>query len=451
MMSELVVLPMLREPVGSSGLRRAAAESVESPDGGRTWIVRLGRDLFWSDGVRLDAAHAARSVRAVALRRGWSVGNLLAPEPVRVLAPDTVSIALRRRCTYFPALLTLPQFAPSRRLDDASRTTLGMYVSAGSADPAVIRLVRNERHDAACLPREVRAEVCPDLATSLGHFAIGRSDMTPTTGFSPADVESLRGHPALHRQPIAVYASLEFGRGLPAVRADARVRRALAAALDPVELIAGTAGLLVPAPVPARTMLDGATASTRWPGIAAGPDRAEISLVRAALGPIVEFCFADFPPNDVSVAILARQLNDAFGITVTPRSLSYDDYVAAARSGSYQLLYTLTTADYPHPSALLEPWTSGGAAAREVGLRDAELDGLVAIAAASGPEAEGEAWAEAENRWLTQLPRIPLAQVMAHYLARPCLGALGLTTGGLLPLDLLAAETLSQKESHATV
>ncbi|HEX9334659.1 MAG TPA: hypothetical protein VF892_02190, partial [Pseudonocardiaceae bacterium] len=129
---------------------------------------------------------------------------------------------------------------------------------------------------------------------------------------------------------------------------------------------------------------------------------------------------------------VADMLRRELGVEVRTTRLSFDDYVRAAMSMDFCLLYSLTTPGYPHPAASLSDWRSVGRAASRLGLADRELDTRL-DAAEAAPDVEcAPLWEHVVDRWCELLPKIPLVRVQAWLLRGSGLRGLEVTTSGLM-------------------
>ncbi|WP_031076065.1 ABC transporter substrate-binding protein [Streptomyces sp. NRRL S-118] len=428
LVAEAVLATPYREAPGTAVPLPHTAYGLEPVDDGLRWRMWPAEGPRWSDGTPLRAEHLVAGVRDAAARdrqtgRFFADGDAAAAE----LPDGRVEIRLREPAGFLPPLLTLPQFSPLRPGSDA---VLGPYAPAPAGPDGGPRLRLHRYAGADGLPDELAFPVLADLDAAVGAFRAGLVHATPTTSFDVPDTGRYAHDPDLVTAPMALFASLEFGRRVPALRRAPGLRAAVAAALDPEALAAGTGGLLEAAPAPVAALL-GRDAPPR----PAAPGAREVRAVRAACagaGPL-EVAYADFVPNGTVVEAVCARLRQVFGLDLRPRALPYPAYVRAALTGDHTLLYTLTTADFPHPAALLGPWASGGTYSRTTGFTDAPFDRLFDAARTTTGTAETAAWLAAEERWLYVMPRVPLLRVRAHYLASPRVRAAGLTPSGVVP------------------
>ncbi|WP_327279287.1 ABC transporter substrate-binding protein [Streptomyces sp. NBC_00597] len=436
------LLGALSVEAGDGSLRTGSALAVERFDGGRRWRVTLDGEAAWSDGLPLSAEHALASVRTVLARPRSPLARLLYPElptePAVQVAADVVDYRFARPVSYVPSLLTLPQFAPSRESGTgADAPVLGPYEITGRGEDGIRMSLRDRAADerAGNRPRELEFRVFARTREALDALRRGEIDVSPTTSFSVQDVFDCAGVDGFQSRPISIFGSLEFGGSSGNLNRRPELRRALGFAVDRERIAERCPGLVIPflyqtAPWSAVPP----SSKTRR------PTSREIDELRRELGGSLEIGYADFTPNDVIVRAVCDQLQEIFGITAVPRPLSYRAYVRSALSRDYSLLYTLTTADFPHPASLLTPWYSTGAVAKRLGFADAGLDALLdAASEETDPGAQAGRWAAADRRWSELMPRIPLIQVRAHCLSSGRLTGARLNSSGLIDFGRLAA------------
>ncbi|MGC4804651.1 ABC transporter substrate-binding protein [Micromonospora sp. DT233] len=435
---EAVVRTLLTEADGPPVPR--AARHAETLDDGRRLRVHLDTSLRWSDGEPLRAAHLVDTigVRADSVERPVD----FLPTGADAVDEGTVDIHFACPTVFAPALLTLPRLAPYR-----DGPVLGSHVPVHRA----ARSIRLARHpfawDSPDRPDELIFRAFASFREALDAFEAGTLDVTPTLGFNQAGIDAFRDHPRLTSRDLALFGSLEFGRRAGALRESPATRRALSGLLDRDDLVASLSDLLSPW----RQQVDpwsGAPLSDDPPGGRSTATVHELDELRSALTAAPELAYADFAPNGGVVEAVCRQVEAQLGVRLAPRPLSFPQYVRAAATGEHDLLYTLTTADFPDPAALLTPWRSSSPAARRAGLADQELDRLIGVAAGClSVEQRHAAWRAANQRWLELMPRIPLVRARSHVLCSERVGALALSGSGFVDFDLL---TTAPATVHAT-
>ncbi|MFP8883836.1 ABC transporter substrate-binding protein [Streptomyces mangrovi] len=407
----------------------AAAYKADSFEDGRRWRVHLNTSLRWSDGEPLRAAHAAAAAEEMATRPFAAATRFLGEEPrgrIQVIDDATVEYHFARPTAFAPALLTLPQFAPTR----PGGMSLGAYIPT-LRDQDAIRLTRHPHaQDTGGEPEELIFRTYKTHSAALDAYASRELDVTPTIGFTQDQLHRFQEHPRLLNRDISLFGSLEFGhRAVGGLRSSAIVRRTLSSLLDRERLVGPCPGLLSP---------------WRPRGGPAGGSVVRESVLRDALcgnQGNLEIGYADFAPNGDVVTGIVEQLKDSLGVSAVPRPMSFKEYVRTAARGDYDMLYTLTAADFPHPAALLTPWHSGNAAAVRAGLSDACLDGLIDEASACpDPQQQHDLWQRADERWLELMPRIPLVQVQANCAYSERVGGMHLSASGFIDFERLTAQ-----------
>jgi hypothetical protein len=433
--SEHVVAPLCRpDNEDGIGLALADAESIAGPAYG--WDLHL-KELNWSRAVPLDAAAVARRLRAYFMSGGTGSrrGHFAFPSQpdISVLDSRTVRVRLPELLSYLALLLGLPQVAPEPPPGMAG-ASLGAYTWI-EAPPIAFEMSRNpSRPDlvSADLPATVSAVVVADGDAAVRMFDHGEIAMTATTGFSSAVLDSVKGRSDLHNRALNIFGHLEFGRGAQLFRRRVDLRRSLASILDPVAIIAPTAGLLEVHPDAAILPRHG---------------DASVAAVGSALRQSAEIVYADFPPNGVVVDGLIAQVSNAFGVTLVGRPVSLCEYARMMATDEYALAYTLTVPEFDHEAAALMPWHSDCALGRRAELRDRVLDELLESAAYSISD-DPNAWGSARSRLLEWLPRIPLTRVLAQFLIADSWRDLALTKTGTITVnsyhDLAAARQPNQ-------
>ncbi|MFD9123326.1 ABC transporter substrate-binding protein [Kitasatospora sp. NPDC059571] len=419
-----------------------SATAVERLNRDGCWRVRLDESLHWSDGTGLSAADVLRSASRIAEHPRSTAFRLLfggadRDFPVQAVDDATLEFTFARPLSFARELLTLPQLAPVHSAGgQIGAPSLGDYELAAMTEN-IIRVTRHAyaQEPSGRNPESLEFRVHPQLADAMGAFSRGLVDISPTTSFGRAELAAFGSHKNLLSRNISIFGSLEFGAEAPGLASRPDLRHALGAALDRRRLVESCPGLVSefweqtgPWKRPAEVVS---------PGAPVVPSGAQVDGIRAALGRELEIPYADFSPNGAIVSEVCRQLADLFGITAAPRPVSYRTYVRTVLSQRHSLLYTLTTADFPHPAALLLPWRSDSPHARRSGFADSALDGAIDEASAAIDRAD-ELWRLADLRWLTLMPRVPLVQVRAHCVHSDRVSDVRLSAGGLIDFGRLA-------------
>jgi ABC-type transport system substrate-binding protein len=415
-------------------IMNGAAVGIEYQERDDSWHVELDATRQWSDGAPLTPVDCLRSVDRILARPRSRVARMFpAVGAARVAGDGKIAYRFTRPTSYASALFTLPQLAPSRDQGTLlGAPVLGDYELASRGD-GFIEMVRqpyarNTEHGS---PDAVTFRAYSGLDTALHALARGQVDVAPMTSFSDWELEKFAQDPRLSSRDISIFGNLEFGQECQAMRSRPDLRRALGLALNRHRLVDDFAGLVTPfCSQVAVWRTDATRSSGERLDLPKGRERDEI---RRALGIEIEIPYADFTPNGGIVRAVCGQLREIFGIFATPRPLSYQDYIRKAVTGRHGLLYTLTTADFAHPAALLLPWRSDSPSARRIAFSDPLLDRCIDEASAAFDPVEAEqAWQRADGRWLEMMPRIPLIQVRAHCLRGNRLTGVPLNSSGLV-------------------
>ncbi len=439
--AEAVLRTLYTEDHRAGSIVPSAALAIEGLADGRRWRVHLDPTLRWSDGLPLTAADALRSAERAVNHPRAGLSGLLGGSgpagPARPIDEATIEYHFQRPVSFAPALFTLPQLAPARPGGTGyDAPSLGEYrVTAATGNALSLR-----RHpfgvSADPVADQLRFTSFADVDSALLAFDRGAVDVSPTTSFGIPELARYVEHPGLFARDVAIFGNLEFGVRSGALRDSADLRSALGRALDRARLGTALGGLVRPMYGHTRAWMPEDTGPpVTEPGTLTG---SQVDRIRASLGEGVDLRYADFTPNGAVVEELCRQLTALLDITVVPRAMSYPQYVRAVLRDDHALLYTLTTAEFPHPAALLLPWRTDGGQARRSGFSDPGLDDLF-DAACAHPEADGgdRMWVAADERWLQLMPRVPLLQVRSHSVHQPRIGGFHLTSAGLVAFHRL--------------
>lgn len=210
LVAEACVGTLCQEAPGEPDPQPHAALGLRPLNGGLRWRLAPDPQARWSNGLPLLPTHVVAGIRDAAAK-DRQLGRFLRPcDEAAAETPDgSVELRLTAPTGFLPALLTLPQLAPLRPGCDA---VLGPYTPAGTGPSGGPRLVRHEHTGPEGLPDELRFPVFKDLAGAVSAFRVGTIDATPTTSFAIPDAVLLADDPDLMARPVALVASLEFGR-----------------------------------------------------------------------------------------------------------------------------------------------------------------------------------------------------------------------------------------------
>jgi oligopeptide transport system substrate-binding protein len=217
---------------------------------------------------------------------------------------------------------------------------------------------------------------------------------------------------------------------------DARVRRALALAIDRATLCARVVGKgeppcysLTPPGLAGYARPELARATDTDPGVALERDRAEARALLAAAGfgperpfPTLELHFNTSESHRDVAEVIAADWRNALGLEVRLVNQERKSYLDAQTRLDYDVSRSSWIGDYADPANFLEVFRGGGENNR-TGWRDARYDALLDAAARERDEPRRLALlAEAEARLLAELPILPLYAYVSQNLVNPRLG-----------------------------
>ena len=433
------------------------AESWSVTDGGRSYTFRLRAGLTFSDGSPLDATDVRRSWLRVldpatqsrapdvlSIISGASERLAGGPEAgVGISAPDprTLEVELRHPATYFLSIIATPTaFVVPRAASGADDTWQsldafvgsGPYVAAGMEGVDIV-LQANQRYVAGPPPiGEVRwtTDLPGDRVTA---FADGDTDLVSVGSFDAAWIAYDRElGVALHRSASLGIQYFGFDTTQPPFD-DARVRRALALALDRPRLVTGAEGS---SGTPASSLVPPAL----WPeGL---EDNQETDLAearrlldqagyddRARLGVIT------VNGSGLGVAPAAAIWERELGVQVAIETMEFRDYVRALVLDPPQVFTVNWIADYPSPYALYSLLLLPEATSNYGHWDDEEFVRLLEVASSATSAADqAAAYRAVDDRVDSEAPVIPWAYGAGWWLVSPGLRGLGNLTTGLLDL-----------------
>lgn len=437
------------------------AASWRVVDGGRSLIFRL-RPATWSDGRALKAGDVVavfRRIMAPGSRNSLKplfagidnaasvVGGRAPMTMLGVSAPldNVVEIRLSSPDAGLLQLLALPQAAIVR--SGARPPSIGAFMVAdGSARPLQLR--RNPRYFDAADVRlgGVALSAAPDAAAAIARFGRGETDLVAgdgIAGLGEARVLAPRG--TLRIEPTwGLYgyrANLKSGP-----LADARVRRALAMAIDRDALVRGL--FAMPELVPLVSLVppdagSGEPAVPDWAALDAQARRALAAqlLAAAGYGPGKPMQLrVSLPPGRDHAQIFDAVLRDwqMLGIAATAVERAPAAQRAAIARGDYDLAVVERTAPAPKPLFFLRPFTCAGSGGSYCNKgADALIDGARVMA---DEGARGEALAHAEAAMLADTPMIPLFVPVRWTLVAKSVTGWADNQGGQHPLSALSIE-----------
>ncbi|MCA9539023.1 MAG: peptide ABC transporter substrate-binding protein [Myxococcales bacterium] len=430
------------------------AESFSVSPDGLTWLFHLRPTARWSDGTPVvagDFEYAWRRVLTPSVgapyadvlyiidgAEAFHAGRSTDPATVGIQALDAhrLEVRLRHPAPYFPELTAFFTYLPVPRAvveRHGVRWTRpenlvgnGAFRIAEHAPSKRLLLRRSPTYwDAAHVgPDEVDVRFVNDGATAVNLFDSGQLDWTGLVDLPAVRVATLAQQPGFRTDPWAATHYLRLNTTtVPFI--DARVRRAVALAIDREALAAAAkgarqpaAGFVPPLPgwkPPAPPQFD--------------PDAGRALLTEAGYGPDRPLKLRLHYPNDefrrLLAQLIAAQLTRNLGAEVELWTEEFRVYLRTQDTLSYQMSLSRWSADYADPTTFLDMWT-GASQHNKTGWRDADYDALLTRAGATvDPSARVALLAEAEKRALAAAPIVPLLYGAKSFLIRPGVKGLG--------------------------
>lgn len=443
-----------------------SAESwTVSPDG-RTYTFRLRPKLQWSDGVPLTADDFVYSYRrlvtpAVAAPIAGQfylvenardiVAGKLPPEKLGVSAPDprTVVIRLSSPAPYFLDLVgnlnavPTPRHVIEKHGKDWTRpenmVTNGPYTLVERIPQTMTKLRRNPRYHAASSVRTDEVEWYPtqDLATSLRRFRAGELDQI--LNFPPDEIDRLRKEMpgSLKIAPSQGVYFLVVNLRKPQF-ADARVRRALALAVDRQGL---TDKLLRTGVKPTFSLVgpdfsnyDGIRLPEESQPMAQRQAEARRLLAAAGFGPGKPLTFEyvyDTNEENRKIAVALAAMWQAVGAKAQAVNVDFGQLNRQIRTGSFDVARWSYFASFDDPIALLQLY-AGDNTNNYAGYLNPEYDRLLLQSnVTADPAARRKLLEQAETILVRDAPIIPIYDYVRRYLVAP--GVEGWVTSGRGP------------------
>jgi len=443
-----------------------SAESwTVSPDG-LTYTFRLRPKLQWSDGVPLTAEDFVYSYRRLVTPAVASplagqfylienardiVAGKLPPETLGVSAPDprTVVIRLSSPAPYFLDLVgnlnavPTPRHVIEKHGKDWTRpdhmVTNGPYTLAERIPQTMTKLRKNPRYHAAAsvATEEVEWHPTQDLATSLRRFRAGELDQV--LNFPPDEIDRLRKEMpgALKIAPSQGVYFLVLNLRRPQF-ADARVRRALALAVDRQGL---TDKLLRTGVKPTFSFVgpdfsnyDGIRLPEESLSMAQRQAEARRLLAAAGFGPGRPLTFEyvyDTNEENRKIAVALAAMWQAVGVKAEPVNVDFGQLNRQVRTGAFDVARWSYFASFDDPIALLQLY-AGDNTNNYAGYLNPEYDRLLLESNVTGdPAARRELLEKAETILVRDAPIIPIYDYVRRYLVAP--GVQGWVTSGRGP------------------
>ncbi|MBI2496689.1 MAG: peptide ABC transporter substrate-binding protein [Opitutae bacterium] len=433
-------------PAGGEPLP-GAAEKWEVAADGRTYTFHLRAGAQWSNGDPVTAQDFVYSIRRalapataapkaslfLGLRGAFQelTGIIDSPVPLGVTAPDphTLVLTLAQPSADFPSMVAsgpwIPVHRPSVEMHGRRWTSPGNHVGNGPFTLAEwqpnqhILVRKNPRyHDAAAMKLDAIRFLAFDSGDSEERaFRAGQVDVTMAVPFSKFAVYRAERPALLHTVPLHETRYLALNTARPPLN-DARVRRALALALDRTTLVDKVVRSGRPAFNFVPTGLGGYAPATQI-----NEDATEARRLLAQAG------FPQgkgFPPLEIGTWVNTPVLEavqqgwrDELGIVVTIAPREARTHLAALAAGDYAIAFMTAIPDYDGASDLFMQLT-GGHPANYPHWRFPEFDRLVATAGElADPVARNAAYQKAEGVLLDEMPVIPLYFNAQNFLVSP--------------------------------
>lgn len=436
------------------------ASSWRFVDGGRTLILRL-KPVKWSDGKPLAAADVVASFRRalsppkgtrssrplprhglIAIDNAIAVaGGKLPPARLGVFAPTTRVVEIRMNAA-MPVLLdwlAQPEFAVTRA--GKAPPALGAYREARTeAGTRLVRIADGPQPHARPARIELRAR--DDSRAAAAAFAAGQADIVASTGINGLAAAQVAARPAALRVEHlwGTYGYLANTRYGPL--ADARVRQALAMAVDRAEIAAGygEAGIVPLTGLVPPALASGVPIRPVW---AALDETASLALARQLLG---ESGFGEsralrltilLPPGDDhrSIAGAVARAWARIGVLVSTTQLEPAELARAFTRGDFDLVLDERSVPAADRGALLR-----ALACTRTGYCNPAADALVDSARLLPPAAASAALSQAESLMLADVPLVPLIVPVRWALVAPRVTGWNVNPAGAHPLGQLGTD-----------
>lgn len=370
--------------LGPAGeLAPGLARSWNVSDDGLRYLFRMRDDVRWIDGRPITAGDAVAVIkRALAPRGGHPLRRyLLAIDEVAAPTQGIVELSLTEPIPDLLRYLAQPSLAIMRQ--GAEPPASGPFALAPGAT-LPLRLIANPTFHSAGVMALGEVRLIPEPArAATARFQRGEVDLVTggaTTGLLDARAA---GGGALRIEPTWGVYGYRAGNG--AALADARVRRALALAIDRDALLARVFN--IPAMLPASALVPpgvaGPLAARDW---AAAPieerrARALALLAEAGYGPERPLTLVlSLPAGDEHAAVARETASQwaALGVRTRGVARTPERHASILAAGAFDLAVIEAIAPAPSPAFFLAPFAAAGepitpAVARSIVERDAVI------------------------------------------------------------------------------
>lgn len=418
-------------PDGGAPLPGAAERYDVSPDG-LTYTFHLRPNAQWSNGDPVTAQDFIRLIeRALAPAtaapkaalffsiRGATEHYKVASGPLGVAAPNahTLVITLAQPDADFPAKVASGPWIPVHQTGKASN---GPFLLVEQKPNQHIAVRKNPHYwDAA----NVKLDGFRFLAMDNGDteeraFRAGQLDVTMAVPFTKLAGYRAEQPSRLRSVPLHETRYLALNTTRPPLD-DARVRRALALALDRAALVdkvllsGQPAFNFVPAGLggyaPAEQITENITEARRLLAEAGFPEGRGFPKLELATWPV----------NPAQLEAVQQMWRRELGIEIAIAPREARTHLASLASGDFALAFMTAIPDYDGASDLFTQLTSAHPL-NYPHWRSAEFDRLVAAATTTlDPAARNTAYQQAEKLLLTEMPVIPLYFNTQNFLVAP--------------------------------
>ena len=438
-LSEGLLIP---DPAGGAPLPAAAANYDVSADG-LIYTFHLRPEATWSDGSRVTAADFLSTYRriltpgtaapkahlfdAVKNARAFLTGVVTDFSTVGFAAPTplTFVVTLAQPSPRFPYYVASGPWLPvnSRAVAQHGRTWTqpGHFVGNGPftliewRQQQRIVVKKNPRYRATATVQldEIQFIRLDSGDTEERAYRAGQVDVTMSVPFTKIEPYQ-RDRPAeIHRAPLAETRYLSFNTQRPPLN-DARVRRALALAIDRQKIVERiTRGGQTPAknfcPVPIDTplLLEPSIWAPRLDPPLAARFLAEAGFPGGKNFPRCEL--TAWSPSQVPVLeALQAMWREHLGIEVTIAIREAKIHLSALAAGTYDIAFVTTLVDVADATAVLSEFTTG-APGNYPHWSDADYDARLArLTATRDPGARATLQAQADDHLLREAVVAPL-------------------------------------------
>jgi oligopeptide transport system substrate-binding protein len=433
------------DPDGGAPLPGAAETWTVSPDG-LTYTFHLRPGAKWSNGDPVSARDFAWSIQRAltpgtaapkaALFLGlknaatFHAGRETDFARVGVRTPDalTLLLELARPDTDFAAMVASGPWIPVHRATVESLRAGHPPGYVGNGPFTLTEWAPNQRLSVRKNPRywdatAVQLDAIQFLAMDNGDteeraFRAGQLDVTMAVPFTKLATYRTEQPGLIHRVPLHETRYLALNTTRPPLH-DARVRRALALALDRTALVEKVLLSGQPAPnfvpaglggyAPSARITEDATEARRLLAEAGFPDGRGFPRLELATWPV----------NPAPLEAVQQMWRRELGIEIALAPREARTHLASLAGGDYAIAFMTAIPDYDGASDQFTQLT-GGHPLNHPHWRDAEFDRLVASAGAlTDPAARNAAYQQAEARLLTEMPVIPLYYNAQNFLVSP--------------------------------